>query len=129
MSQIENSTIWKDYAETAANARQRRNLGAADRTLCNALIEARKHKELAAALVAEVHELATLYCMDRRYDAAEQIYKNLLEARERILGTEHRDIVDSLEKLAVVVRESDRRSEAMALGYRAMALKSKAMPA
>ena len=73
---------------------------------------------LPQSVVDGLHALAARYCLQRQYAKAERLYRCGLAARERVLGQTHRDVLDSLIKLAVVVNESGDRFEVTMINFR-----------
>lgn len=59
-----------------------------------------------------INNLGLLYESQQRYDDAESLYQNVLEARTRLLGRKHRDTLKSLNNLAILYRKTKRYDEA-----------------
>lgn len=99
-----------------------------EKKMFSALATAENEKSLPSSLVDAIHEMAGMYCVKRKYGDAARLYRRVLSARERVLGENHPDLVDSLDKLSVVLREADSRSDAIAAQFRAMAIRSRTAP-
>jgi len=56
---------------------------------------------------------------------AEQLYKQALAIRERVLGPEHPEVAETLEAYASLLERTDRRAEANLLADRAHAIRAK----
>ncbi len=96
----------------------------AERLLNNAIRQAEDYGKLDPRLPFAIHSLAALYCTQRRYQDAERLYWQGLVTREKILGPDHPDVADSLERLAVILRETKGKNEAMYVAFRAQTLAS-----
>lgn len=105
------------------------DLQSAERAMFQALTAAEISKSLPNQLVETVHELAGTYCVKRKYADAARLYRRVLLAREKVLGENHPDLVDSLDKLAVVLRESNSKPDAMAAQFRAMSIRTRMLTA
>jgi hypothetical protein len=93
------------------------------------LIAALKTGQLRTGIIDLVQALTTLYCLERHYDEAELLYTSLLAANEKKWGTNHPDVVDTLKKLAVIVRAKQSDSilaKIMAFRAQSLAVQSKA---
>jgi tetratricopeptide (TPR) repeat protein len=64
--------------------------------------------------------LASIYEEQGRYEDAEAFYVKTLEGRQRVLGGEHRETLDSMTKLASLYCKRDRYDEAKALLNKAL---------
>src|SRR5204863_209444 len=63
---------------------------------------------------------ANVYYSQGRYGEAEQLYSRALAGREKKLGSEHPDILDTMQNLAIVYRRQGRYDEAEQLCSQAM---------
>ena len=63
-------------------------------------------------MAASLNNLSSLYRIQGRYDEAESACKRGLAIREKVLGSIHPDVAESLENLAAIYREIDRDPEA-----------------
>jgi tetratricopeptide (TPR) repeat protein len=63
-----------------------------------------RHGTEAPLTLSAKNDLAGHYYEAERYDKAEGLYKEVLAVREKVLGPEHPDTLDSLEKLAILYR-------------------------
>lgn len=97
----------------------------AEQGMFRALATAEVEKTLPDSLVDAIHELAGSYCVNRRYNDAARLYQRVLTAREKVLGDSHPDLVDSLDRLAVVLRASNAKTDAIAACYRAMSIRTR----
>ena len=75
-----------------------------------------------STLINNLHTLAARYCLMHKYLDALRLYKMGLEIREKLLEPNHPDIVDSLERLAVVLQETGHCDEARVVSFRAQTL-------
>jgi tetratricopeptide (TPR) repeat protein len=66
-----------------------------------------------------------LYKRQGRYDAAEPLYKRALAIWEKALGPDHPNVATGLESYAVLLRETDRGSEAVEMEARARVIRAK----
>ena len=62
--------------------------------------------------VATLNRLAVLYRDQGRYTEAEQLFKQILEITEKVLGKDHLDTADSLNNLAILYHDQGRYAEA-----------------
>lgn len=115
----------KESIREACDAWRRGDLQFAEREMFQALSSAEVVRVLPEQLIQAVHELAGSYCVKRKYSDAARLYRRVLSAREKVLGETHPDLVDSLDRLAVVLCESDAKPDAMAVRFRAMAIRSR----
>jgi hypothetical protein len=67
-----------------------------------------EHPDVATGL----HNLAELYCAQRRYDEAEPLFRRALVIGERVLGPEHAQVVMTRAHYAAMLRETGRADEA-----------------
>ncbi|MBY0549236.1 MAG: tetratricopeptide repeat protein [Candidatus Obscuribacterales bacterium] len=130
MSQVALGEIaGREFIREACDAWRRGDFQLAERVMFQALSGAELSRTLPAPLIDAVHDLAGTYCVKRRYSDAARLYRRVLAAREKVLGESHPDLVDSLDRLAVVLCESDAKPDAMAARFRAMAIRSRAATA
>lgn len=115
----------KEFIREACDASRRGDLQVAERIMFQALSSAELTRVLPAKLIEAVHELAGTYCVKRKYSDAARLYRRVLSAREKVLGETHPDLVDSLDRLSIVLCESDAKPDAMAFRFRAMAIRSR----
>lgn len=101
----------------------------AERLLAAALSEAEDYGKLEQRLLFAVHSLAAIYCTQRKYADAERLYWRGLETREKILGPDHPDVADSLQRLSVILRETKGKGEAMYVAFRAQTIAERARSA
>ena len=66
------------------------------------------------------NNLAGVYETEGRYPESEELYRKSLQARERLLGSEHRDTISSLHHLASVIAWQGRYTDAEPLLRRAL---------
>jgi hypothetical protein len=115
--------IDKSYYMTEAG--RKGDMKSAEHGMFRALASAEAERLLPSSLVETAHELAGSYCVRRQYSDAARVYRRVLTAREKILGENHPDLVDSLDRLAVVLGELDSKSDAMAAQFRAMSIRTR----
>ncbi len=84
---------------------------------------AAKNDNFDSSLMAEAHAFGARLSIQNNYTDAAEIYKLLLEMQEKHLGSNHPDLANSLEYLALVVYENGDKIQAMTLNYRALALR------
>jgi len=114
----QHSVLWEQFNRDTLRARKLGNFSRASRILKEALREAEEYDELPKNLIDNANSLAELYMNQQRFADAESLYRSVLELREKLLGPTHKDVVDSLKKLAVV----------QILSFRAEALGKKVLP-
>jgi len=107
----------------------RGNLGAAERALTHALKQSEDVGRLDSRLLELLDDVATRHCLRRDYAEAERLYWIGLETRERVLGSNHPLISESLRKLEVILRHTRGKEAAMFLAFRAMSLSHSAVTA
>jgi len=105
MNSVEAKFLSIDGEKRAVAAFQRQDYCTVKDLLVKALKEVQLLGQLPQWVIDLVDALATIYCMERRYDQAELLYANTLIAREKILGFNHPDVIDNLQKLAIIIRE------------------------
>jgi len=66
--------------------------------------------------------LGWLYSTQKQYTLAESFLKRTLAIRERILGQDHPDVVNTLSQLALVYRQTGREESAESVEKRAAAI-------
>ena len=94
--------LWEQYCQAVSGAVHHGNFAKATRVLREAFREAEEYGEIHPSLVEAANSLANLYVGQRRYSEAENLFRLVLEVREKLLGQTHEDVVDSLKKLAIV---------------------------
>ena len=114
--------LWQQCETDLKEACIKQQYDKAETILAKALKIAEESGVLDSKLLHSLHTLAAIYCMDRQYAKAEGLYRHGLKAREKAFGANHPDIVDSLERLAVVVQETRGKQEAMAISFRAQTM-------
>ncbi len=127
VANTDHTALWQIHREWASAAQQHGHLKVAGKILSDALKEAEELGELNSLIVDQLRKLATIHCLRREYESAEHVYGMLLETQEKVLGSDHPSLVDTLDKLGVILRERGRREEAMVLGYKALSLRTKAV--
>lgn len=95
-------TLWEQYERAALFARKQGQLQKAARILKEAFREAEEYSEIYEGLVEQAHAVAEIHLNNYRYAEAESMFRMVLEAREKLLGQTHQDVVDSLKKVAIV---------------------------
>jgi hypothetical protein len=73
----------------------------------------------------DLNNLAILYDTQKKYDAAEQLYKRALAIWEKSLGSDHPHVASGLESYATLLRSTKRQNEAIKLEARASAIRAK----
>ena len=66
-----------------------------------------------------VNNLGQLYFKLHRYADAESLYRRALEIRERSLGPNHPDLIETLNAYAVLLKKTKRKQEAEVIMFRA----------
>jgi hypothetical protein len=94
--------LWAEYERDALFARKHGSYSKAARILREAFREAEEFGEIYDGLVTQAHALADAYLDNQRYCEAESLFRMVLEAREKLLGQTHDDVVESLKKVAIV---------------------------
>jgi hypothetical protein len=125
MKQMDRSAVWQAYRDAASEACSKGETIIAEAVLRRALKEAAELSELDEGILQDVHSLAGLHCVNRNYENAERLYRSVLELREKLLGPYHVDVRDSLEKLAVVLREANQPFEATVVAFRAYSIEGR----
>jgi hypothetical protein len=87
MNNISHRKLWKAYASAAHEARQRGDLGSAYRMLRTALCDSEEYEELDPSLIQELHGLAFLYFTQHKDADAKDIYKHLMEVKDKLACT------------------------------------------
>jgi len=88
------------------------NYALAERLLDESLKTAQNTNSLDSRLIDSFHALANHYTSHRDYAKADQLYRNILEARKALLGPSHPDVADSLRRIAAGLRQTWKLSEA-----------------
>jgi hypothetical protein len=122
MKETVHEELWAPFRKTYEDACQRGDLLGACAILETALKKCQQVGELDNHVVQSIHEVAWQYCAQRKYPEAECLYLRVLQAREKLLGPYHQDVADSLERLAVVLRQLKRSEEASTLEFRAKSI-------
>lgn len=102
MSNQSHSVLWNQYGVAVLHARKQGNFNKAARVLRDAFLEFEEYGEISPDLVLMAHELAELHLNNFRYEEAEDLYRLVLEMREKVLGQTHADVIESLKKVAIV---------------------------
>jgi len=100
MSTRADFALWESYLQAFRRACIQENHIQAEQILGDALARAEEIGELDATLIWSGHSLAALYRMEGQWDRAAAVYRRILEAQEKILGPDHPDVANSLEKVA-----------------------------
>jgi hypothetical protein len=95
-------TLWDQYEAAVHQAGSHGHLGKAARIVKDALRESEDYGEIPQGLVDLAHMLADCYLKQLRFFEAESLYRAVLEVREKLLGQNHQDVIDSLKKVAIV---------------------------
>ncbi|MBI4532957.1 MAG: tetratricopeptide repeat protein [Candidatus Melainabacteria bacterium] len=103
MMNLKHKDLWTTYVDISLNAIKQGHYLRATQMLRSALVDADDFSELDSRLVWLAHSLAERCCAQGECVEAERLYSLILEAREKILGPDHPDVVDSLEKIAWVL--------------------------
>ncbi len=69
--------------------------------------------------------MAILYSGQGRLAEAEPLYERSLKIREKALGDEHPKVAQSLENFALLLRDTERTSEAEAMEARARTIRER----
>ena len=72
-----------------------------------------------------LNNLAALYQLLGRYEAAEPLYERALAIKEKALGREHPLVAQSLENYAILLRATGRNWDAANMEGRAKAIRAK----
>ncbi|HEY9718019.1 MAG TPA: tetratricopeptide repeat protein [Trichormus sp.] len=88
------------------------NYSLAERLLEESLRTAQKADSLDSRVIESFHALARHYTSYRDYAKAEQLYRRVLDARKAVVGPSHPDVADSLRRIAAVLRQTWKLSEA-----------------
>lgn len=94
--------LWDHYGLLVSIALGQGNLSKAARILKEALREAEEFGEIPEQLILSAHSLADLYLTQSRFLEAEELYRAVLEIREKLLGQTHQDVIESLKKVTMV---------------------------
>jgi tetratricopeptide (TPR) repeat protein len=76
-------------------------------------------------VATSLYELAELYQRQKKYSDAEPLYRQVLEMRERALGSDHLDVAATLASYAALLQKTSREQEAADLESRAQAIRAK----
>jgi hypothetical protein len=90
------------YQKAAGAALSKGQASKAARILKDALRESEEVGELSISLVDAANQLAESLMGQNKFGDAESLYRAVLEVREKMLGTSHPQVVESLQKLAVL---------------------------
>jgi hypothetical protein len=88
------------------------NYALAERLLEESLRTAQTADTLDPRVIESFHALARHYTSHRDYTKAEQLYRRVLDARKVLVGPSHPDVADSLRRIAAVLRQTWKLSEA-----------------
>jgi uncharacterized membrane-anchored protein len=97
-----NKSLWDAYADQFKSELRQGNFASASRTLESALSDAEEFRHIDPVLIWCVNSLSGHYCAHGDYQAAIRLLTLGLETKEKVLGRHHGDVVNSLEKLALV---------------------------
>lgn len=111
------------YQQSAATALTRGQWMKAARVLRDALRECEEVGELHEGLTATANQLAEKLIDQHKYSEAEILYRAVLEVREKLFGTNHPQVTESLQKLAVL-QITTFRAEAMGKNFPGVAAAS-----
>lgn len=96
------NNLWEQYQRVAQVAHAQGNFTKAARVIKEALREAEDYGEVHSGLVTIAHVLAEGYLRQNRFAEAENLYRAVLEVREKVLGQTHDEVIDSLKKVGAV---------------------------
>lgn len=71
-------------------------------------------------------ELAYVYALELKYNLAQQNFKRAIEAKKKELGSEHPELVDTLERYEDVLRKTNQIKKAQIISAQAAGIKTKA---
>lgn len=94
--------LWNSYKSAAHACCKSGNLAKSAKILREAFRECEEYKELDNELIDIAHDVAELHLAQGRFAEAESLYRCVLEVREKLLGQTHKDVVESLKRVAIV---------------------------
>ncbi len=118
------STSWEQYTAAGTRAYQQGQYAEGEKLFLAALKEAEGFGQQDPRLAASLNNLAGLYRAQRKYAAAEPLYKRSLAIREKALGPDHPNVATSLEYIAVLYQKTGREKAAEKLEKRAAAIRA-----
>ena len=122
----EKGSIWQERTEAGEEARKKRQYDEAAKQFELALREAESFGPRDQRLFQSLHNLATVYQLQRRYADAELLRVRSLTLQEGLYGPEHKAVAASLIELSeLYYSQSERRSEAEQLLIRALGIQEK----
>ncbi|CAL8292306.1 unnamed protein product [Lota lota] len=77
------------------------------------------------SVARSLHQLAAVYVHWRKYEGAEQLYKQALQISENAYGAEHASVARELESLAVLYQKQNKYEEAEKLRKRSVRIRQK----
>ncbi|CAL8312603.1 unnamed protein product [Merluccius merluccius] len=77
------------------------------------------------SVARSLHQLAAVYVHWRKYESAEQLYKQALQITENAYGAEHAGVARELESLAVLYQKQNKYEEAEKLRKRSVRIRQK----
>lgn len=93
--------LWDSYLHSVKAISIDGNLDAAKTVIKSALDDASDYGELDERLEWCIYGLADEYCARGDHTTAKQLYLDLLEVKEKVLGLSHPNVQAGLEKLAI----------------------------
>lgn len=96
------SALLASYQQPAAEAFKRGQLAKASKVLREALREAEEVGQLHDGLVTSATEVAEILQSQQKFSEAETLYRAVLELREKMLGSNHPAVIESLQRLAML---------------------------
>lgn len=111
MKQLKHSELWDTYLQSLKTISSNGNLKASRKLLSHALRDAEAFGELDERLEWFTYNIANDLCADRDYKSADSLYKQLVETKNRILGTQSISWETSVRKArpeAVAIKDHNR---------------------
>ncbi len=106
------SSLWEPYIEAARDAWWHGDHEKAGNILVVALKDAEDYGEIDPCLVRSVENLAQLFRSRGKHAEAEWLQLQVFETLEKLLGSDHPDVINCFDKLAAIVEEwEEERSE------------------
>jgi hypothetical protein len=115
--------LWTAYVQLAKEACKHGHFLQAQRILKDALHDAEEYGDIDDGLIYSIHALAGTFCISRDFRRAESLYRQVLEWREKMLGEQHADVADSLDRVALMLRQQEQKNEADDLRIRAESIR------
>ncbi|MBX9695500.1 MAG: tetratricopeptide repeat protein [Cyanobacteria bacterium] len=116
--------VWTELSTAGIEAYRRGSYVEAETAWKKALKVAQQSKQEARQAVI-YHDLADCYYKQRRYKEAEQMFKLALAIRERVLGPSSADLARTLHDYAVLLKHTNRQTEAEKLETRIHKIQSR----